>query len=165
MHSTNNTNNKCVSKTHISPYAQLIPGGVVHGPLKGTKHICNQCFYTGNFWRWSAHVPPVYRLQTTKGEKLQNCTSHVLAHPVDTWGKIRQYKWHSCTGEIPTFIFGTAYVPIFFVVSEIQGSKLQKLSKKYKLYGEIIKPEYYSISAATSCIVVRKTRCSIFFEN
>ena len=29
--------NKCVSKTHISPYAQLIPGGVVHGPLKGTK--------------------------------------------------------------------------------------------------------------------------------
>jgi len=36
--------NKCVSKTHISPYAQLIPGGVVHGPLKGTKHICNQCF-------------------------------------------------------------------------------------------------------------------------
>ena len=43
--------NKCVSKTHISPYAQLIPGGVVHGPLKGTKHICNQCFYTGNFWR------------------------------------------------------------------------------------------------------------------
>ena len=40
--------NKCVSKTHISPYAQaqLIPGGVVHGPLKGTKHICNQCFYT-----------------------------------------------------------------------------------------------------------------------
>ena len=42
---------KCVNKTHISPYAQLIPGGVVHGPLKGTKHICNQCFYTGNFWR------------------------------------------------------------------------------------------------------------------
>jgi len=37
--------NKCVSKTHISPYAQLIIGGVVHGPLKGTKHICNQCFY------------------------------------------------------------------------------------------------------------------------
>ena len=31
--------NMCVSKTHISPYAQLIPGGVVHGPLKGTKHI------------------------------------------------------------------------------------------------------------------------------
>ena len=29
--------NKCVSKTHISPYAQLIPGGVVHGPLKGSK--------------------------------------------------------------------------------------------------------------------------------
>ena len=43
--------NKCVSKTHISPYAQIIPGGVVHGPLKGTIHICNQCFYTGNFWR------------------------------------------------------------------------------------------------------------------
>ena len=47
----NNNSNKCVSKTHISPYAQLIPGGVVHGPLKGTKHICNQCFYTVNFWR------------------------------------------------------------------------------------------------------------------
>jgi len=29
--------NKCVSKTHISPYAQLNPGGVVHGPLKGSK--------------------------------------------------------------------------------------------------------------------------------
>ena len=29
--------NKCVSKTHISPYAQLIPGGVVHGQLKGSK--------------------------------------------------------------------------------------------------------------------------------
>ena len=29
--------NKCVSKTHISPYAQLIPGGVVHGPLKGSE--------------------------------------------------------------------------------------------------------------------------------
>ena len=29
--------NKCVSKTHISPYAQLIPGGVVHRPLKGSK--------------------------------------------------------------------------------------------------------------------------------
>ena len=28
---------KCVSKTDISPYAQLIPGGVVHGPLKGTN--------------------------------------------------------------------------------------------------------------------------------
>ena len=33
----NKLNNKCVSKTHISPYAQLIPGGVVHGPLKGSK--------------------------------------------------------------------------------------------------------------------------------
>jgi len=64
--------------------------------------------------------------------KLQNCTSDALIHPVDSWGKIRQYKWHSCTGEIPTFIFGTAYMPIFFVVSEIQGTKLQKLSKKYK---------------------------------
>jgi len=66
--------------------------------------------------------------------KLQNCTSDALIHPVDSWGKIRQYKWHSCTGEIPTFICGTAYVPIFFVVSEIQGSKLQKLSKKYKFF-------------------------------
>ena len=108
------------------------PRGCCPWPLKGTKHICNQCFYTGKFWRWSAHVPPVYRLQTTKGEKLQNCTSHVLAHPVDIWGKIRQYKWHSCTEEIPTFILGTPYVPIFFVLSEIQRSKLQKLSKKYK---------------------------------
>ena len=32
MNYTNNNNNKCVSKPHISPYAQLIPGGVVHGP-------------------------------------------------------------------------------------------------------------------------------------
>ena len=72
------TNNKCVSKTHISPYAQLIPGGVVHGPLKGTKHICNQCFYTGYFWRWSAHVSPRYRLQMTELRK-KNCTSYVLA--------------------------------------------------------------------------------------
>jgi len=62
-------NNKCVSKTHISPYAQLIPGGVVHGPLKGTKHICNQCNYTGNFWRWSAHVSARYRVQTTELRK------------------------------------------------------------------------------------------------
>jgi len=38
MDDSNNNNNKCVSKKHISPYAQLIPGGVVHGPLKGTKH-------------------------------------------------------------------------------------------------------------------------------
>ena len=36
--------NKCVSKTHISPYAQLIPGGVVHGPLKGTKHNVQPVF-------------------------------------------------------------------------------------------------------------------------
>jgi len=75
--------NKCVSKTHISPYAQLIPGGVVHGPLKGTKHTCNQCFYTGNFWRRSAHVSPRYRLQMTElRKKKQNCTSYVLAHRV-----------------------------------------------------------------------------------
>jgi len=59
----------------------------------------------------------------SKKFKLQNCTSNALIHPVDSWGKIRQYKWHSCTGEIPTFIFGSPYVPIFFVVSEIQGSK------------------------------------------
>ena len=31
----------------------------------------------------------------------KNCTSDALIHPVDSWGKIRQYKWHSCTGEIP----------------------------------------------------------------
>ena len=30
------------------------------------------------------------------------------------------------------FWYWLGYVPIFFVVSEIQGSKLQKLSKKYK---------------------------------
>ena len=112
------------------PYAQLIPRGVVHGPLKGTKHICNQCFYTGKFWRWFAHVPPVYRLQTTKGEKLQNCTSHVLAHPVDTWGKIRQYKWHSCTGEIPTFIFGRflmcRYSLSFLGYKEVNSRNCQK---------------------------------------
>ena len=85
------------SKTHISPYAQLIPGGVVHGhgPLKGTKHICNQCFYTGNFWRWSAHVSPRYRrwyvTKKVTGHWIsltndriakKNCTSYVLAHRV-----------------------------------------------------------------------------------
>ena len=32
------SNNKCVSKTHISPYAQLIPGGIVHGP-RAAKRI------------------------------------------------------------------------------------------------------------------------------
>ena len=64
-----NEYNKCVSKTHISSYAQLIPGGVVHGPLTGTKHICNRCFYTGNFWRWSAHVSPRYHLQMTELRK------------------------------------------------------------------------------------------------
>ena len=62
---------KCVSKTHISPYAKLIPGGVVHGPLNGTKHICNQCFYTGNFWRWSAHDSLRYCLQMTELRKKQ----------------------------------------------------------------------------------------------
>jgi len=51
--------------------------------------------------------------------KLQNYTSDALTHPVDSSGKIRQYKWHSCTREIPTFIFTTAYVPLFFVYSQI----------------------------------------------
>ena len=172
------------------------PRGCCPRAAKGDKTYLQPVFlHTGNFWRWSAHVSPRYRLQTTELRKKQNCTSYVLAHrvyvsgkirrykwhsrtgekpafisgihcvprfsvvseiqgskhqklskkfklqnctsealihPVDSWGKIRQYKWHSCTGEIPTFICGTPYVPIFFVVSEIQGSKLQKLSKKYK---------------------------------
>ena len=46
-----NTQIKEIVKLKNKLVRQLIPGGVVHGPLKGTKHICNQCFYTGNFWR------------------------------------------------------------------------------------------------------------------
>jgi len=75
-------NNKCVSKTHISPYAQLIPGGVVHGPLKGTNISANSVSTQVIFGVDLLTFRPDIAYTRPNCEKKQNCTSCVLAHRV-----------------------------------------------------------------------------------